>query len=274
MTRGGALGQAVAAVRSADALLIGAGAGMGVDSGLPDFRGDEGFWTAYPPFRGRSFAEVSNPYWFRTDPEQAWGFFGHRLNLYREKAPHAGFAILRRWAERMPLGYFVFTSNVDGHFQRAGFPEDRVFECHGSIHHVQCSQPCDHTIWPGDGLTIDVDPETIRALSPLPTCPRCQAVARPNVLMFYDYDWLPSRQHEQSRRYQRWLGRVAGKRVVAVELGAGLGVPTVRHECQRRAQVLVRINPREPETPPGSISVPLPALDALAMMDESLEWTS
>src|SRR5688572_32510360 len=58
------------AVRSADALLIGAGAGMGVDSGLPDFRGDEGFWKAYPPFRGRSFAEISTPSWFHRDPSQ------------------------------------------------------------------------------------------------------------------------------------------------------------------------------------------------------------
>src|SRR5947209_15220312 len=105
------------AVRSADALLIGAGAGMGVDSGLPDFRGDAGFWKAYPPFRGRRFAEMSNPHWFRADPQLAWGFFGHRLNLYRAAAPHAGFEVLRRWGERTPLGCFVFTSNVDGQFQ-------------------------------------------------------------------------------------------------------------------------------------------------------------
>ena len=78
-------------ILDADALLIGAGAGMGVDSGLPDFRGPEGFWRAYPAFRGRRFEEVSNPVWFQRDPEQAWGFFGHRLNLYRATAPHAGF---------------------------------------------------------------------------------------------------------------------------------------------------------------------------------------
>src|SRR3954447_9235165 len=99
---------AAEAIRTADALLIGAGAGMGVDSGLPDFRGDAGFWKAYPPFRGRQFAEMSNPHWFRADPELAWGFFGHRLHLYRDAVPHAGFAILRRWAERMPHGAFVF----------------------------------------------------------------------------------------------------------------------------------------------------------------------
>src|SRR5437588_10989997 len=90
------LAAAAESLRGADALLIGAGAGMGVDSGLPDFRGPEGFWKAYPPFRGRQFSDLSTPHWFRTDPPLAWGFFGHRLNLYRAAVPHAGFGILLR----------------------------------------------------------------------------------------------------------------------------------------------------------------------------------
>src|SRR5437868_6009551 len=63
---------AASALRNADALLIGAGAGMGVDSGLPDFRGPEGFWKAYPPFRGKQFSDLSTPHWFKTDPSVAW----------------------------------------------------------------------------------------------------------------------------------------------------------------------------------------------------------
>src|SRR5689334_25005330 len=90
----------------ADGLLITAGAGMGVDSGLPDFRGREGFWRAYPPFAelGLDFRSLANPRWFRDDPALAWGFYGHRRNLYRETEPHEGFAILRRWAARRPKG--------------------------------------------------------------------------------------------------------------------------------------------------------------------------
>ena len=175
------------ALREAEALLIGAGAGMGVDSGLPDFRGPEGFWKAYPPFRGMAFADVSNPHWFQADPALAWGFFGHRLHLYRAAVPHPGFEVLRRWGERMPLGSFVFTSNVDGQFQKAGFPEDRVLECHGSVHHLQCTRKCGRGIWPADGVEVDVDAATIRARSAPPTCPACGAVARPNVLMFGDW---------------------------------------------------------------------------------------
>lgn len=55
--------KAAQAIEGADALLFTAGAGMGVDSGLPDFRGDTGFWRAYPPFqqRGLSFTDVAQP---------------------------------------------------------------------------------------------------------------------------------------------------------------------------------------------------------------------
>ncbi len=107
---------AVQAVASADALLIAAGAGMGVDSGLPDFRGDQGFWKAYPPYQklGLRFTALANPQWFATDPALAWGFYGHRLNLYRAALPHEGFRILQSWARRMKYGAFVFTRSRRG----------------------------------------------------------------------------------------------------------------------------------------------------------------
>eukprot|EP00754_Rhynchopus_humris_P022738 Rhum_TRINITY_DN14803_c0_g2::Rhum_TRINITY_DN14803_c0_g2_i2::g.119654::m.119654 len=73
--------QAADAVRRADVIVVTAGAGMGVDSGLPDFRGNEGLWEYYPPLRhlGVGFASMANPSWFDTDPVLAWGFYGHRL---------------------------------------------------------------------------------------------------------------------------------------------------------------------------------------------------
>ena len=108
---------AAEAVRRADALIIGRkGAGMGVDSGLPDFRGSQGFWRAYPPYArlGLDFAAMANPEWFATDPPFAWGFYGHRMNLYRGTLPHEGFGILRRWAAGMARGAFVVTSECLG----------------------------------------------------------------------------------------------------------------------------------------------------------------
>ena len=276
MDADGAIGtkRAAAAAAEADALLITAGAGMGVDSGLPDFRGDRGFWKAYPPFErlGVSFIDMANPGWFSRDPELAWGFYGHRLGLYRETKPHRGFGILQRWAQGLEYGSFVFTSNVDGHFQLAGFDRERVIECHGSISHLQCSQPCSNRIWSADAFEIDVDEDTFRAASELPECPDCGAIARPNVLMFGDWHWIPQRTAEQERRFSEWLARAAGPKLVIVEMGAGSAVPTVRMTSERVASrsgaTLIRINPREPQVPHGHIGIEANALEALEAIDE------
>lgn len=264
-------------VRRADAILIGAGAGMGVDSGLPDFRGNRGFWRAYPLFErlGLSFTDLANPRWFHQDPAQAWGFYGHRYNLYRATEPHAGFALLRHWAAQKPAGGFVFTSNVDGHFQRAGFSEDNVLECHGSIHHLQCVDSCCDAIW-SETLQLDVDLETLKARGDLPACPHCGGLARPNILMFGDFAWQPQRCDRQGARYSEWLSGLAGSgaELAVIEVGAGTAVPTVRYECEGRvrqlAGSLLRINPRDCDAPTGSVVLPMGAEAALVAIDQRL----
>src|SRR5262249_16202835 len=187
--------QAASAVASADALLIAAGAGMGVDSGLPDFRGDQGFWRAYPPYQklGLRFTSLANPQWFVRDPALAWGFYGHRLNLYRTTQPHQGFQLLLSWARRMRCGAFVFTSNVDGQFQRAGFDPERIVEAHGAIDWMQCTEECGAGLFSADPISVTVKEATMRAREPLPACPKCGALARPNILMFGDWGWDDTR---------------------------------------------------------------------------------
>ena len=267
---------AAEAIAEADAMLIATGAGMGVDSGLPDFRGDEGFWNAYPPMRrlGISFVSMANPTWFAREPALAWGFYGHRLNLYRETVPHEGFGFLRSWTQHMAHGSFVFTSNVDGHFQIAGYDRERVIECHGSLHHLQCTKPCSDTIWLADALEVTVDEESFRASSELPECPRCGALTRPNVLMFGDWGWVPARTSAQESRFETWLAEVSGSSLVIVELGAGTAVPTVRMTSERTAShlggTLVRINPREPRVPDGHLGIELGALEALTAINALL----
>lgn len=274
----GLIERAASAIRDATALLVTAGAGMGVDSGLPDFRGDEGFWKAYPPFRklGLSFIDLANPEWFRKDPELAWGFYGHRLVLYRATKPHGGFAILHRWMQRMKDGGFVFTSNVDGAFQRAGFDGERVHECHGALDWAQCTKDCGAMPFSADAFARDVsvDETTMRAKAPLPSCPACGALARPNLLMFGDYDWDSSRYDAQRDRLNAWLAGVRatpGARIVVVECGAGTAIPTVRQLGERISRMtdatLVRINVREPDVPKGQIALASGALAALEAID-------
>lgn len=272
------LSQAAAAIQAADALLITAGAGMGVDSGLPDFRGTQGFWRAYPTIAklGLSFEDMANPTWFTENPHLAWAFYGHRLNLYRKVTPHQGFSRLLELGQAKRLGYFVFTSNVDGQFQRAGFAADRIVECHGFIHHLQCSAPCSNEIWEADGETVNIDEASFRAQEPLPRCRHCPALARPNILMFGDWSWLGQRTEVQQQRFAGWLDDLTkcSVKLAVIELGAGSAIPPVRHtseQVQRRlGGTLIRINPREADVPRGQLGLPFGATEGIQRIGDCL----
>lgn len=270
-----ALDHAADLIAQADALIVAAGAGMGVDSGLPDFRGREGFWRAYPALgrAGLDFTAVASPRTFERDPHLAWGFYGHRLALYRRTVPHAGFGLLKRWGGRMLQGFAVFTSNVDGQFQRAGFEGVPLHECHGSLHWLQCLRSCGQAPWSADGIEPDIDEVECRWRGELPTCPGCGGLARPNLLTFGDWGWVSARHDAQARRLSNWLSRV--ERAVVVELGAGTAVPSVRHFSQLIVAAhggrIVRINVREPEVAAAfGVGLAGGALQALQALDARL----
>jgi NAD-dependent SIR2 family protein deacetylase len=246
-----AIARAAALIAQADGLLVAAGAGMGVDSGLPDFRGNAGFWRAYPALaaEGTAFMDIASPLAFRAAPRRAWGFYGHRLALYRKTVPHAGFDLLRRWGSAMTHGTRIFTSNVDGHFQKAAMPPLHVDECHGSIHQLQCLQGCTDAVWTASGFEPVVDAARCELVGPVPACPHCGGIARPNILMFNDSAWIGARHDRQATRLRRWIERT--RRPVVIEIGAGLNIPTVRRFSERMVRLrnasLIRINPREYE---------------------------
>ncbi len=255
-------------LEEADAIFITAGAGMGVDSGLPDFRGVEGFWNAYPKAKelGLQFEEMANPEWFESDPRLAWAFYGHRLHLYRDTMPHKGFKKLLELSNTKKYGAFIFTSNVDGQFQKAGFLDERVMECHGSIHNLQCIDNCEGMLWSSDDTVVEIE-EGFKAKEPLPSCPFCGAMARPNILMFGDFGWEYARTNGQRERLVTWMDKIEeeGGKLAIVELGAGTAVPTVRNTSAQIAKrfdiPLIRINPRESFG--AEIELPMGAAEAL-----------
>lgn len=254
-------------IRQADGLLVTAGAGIGVDSGLPDFRGPQGFWGVYPALgRARiAFEQIANPAAFTRHPRLAWGFYGHRLNLYRHTIPHDGFRILRRIGQGLAQGAFVFTSNVDGQFQKAGFDPARVCEVHGSIHHLQCREPCCEAIWPADAFHPEVDAASCRLGNEAPVCPFCGSMARPNILMFGDFSWVEARTRQQQAALDAW--RQGIRRLVVIEIGAGLAVPTVRWYGESLGVPLLRINTTQPEVASArAIGVAAGAAEALTVL--------
>jgi len=264
-------------IADADALLITAGAGMGVDSGLPEFRGGQGFWNAYPPYKALKidFLEISSPDWFKTDPGFAWGFYGHRRNLYRATEPHGGYRILREWAGKKKDGYFVVASNVDGAFKKAGFEEDRIVEAHGSIEWNQCLSICGVGITTAGPEAVEIDTDQMRAVGQIPTCHGCGGTTRPNIMMFGDPYWDKRRTEAQLERFYKWLTAMRKKNVVVIECGAGVEIPSIR-ECSEEVieevgGKLVRINPAHPQVPTGQVGLELGALEALEGIQQVLK---
>lgn len=258
-------------IREADGILITAGAGMGVGSGLPDFRGDNGFWNVYPALKtdGIGFQDVANGEAFKRDPVRAWGFYGHSLNLYRRTVPHEGFDILRRWASRKEHGAFVFTSNVDGQFQKTGFEEKRILECHGSIHRLQCTRSDTHETWSADDFHPEVDEEHCRLVSALPRCPKCDGIARPNILMLNDDDWNDYAIRRRRMRFEAWLAGV--ETMVIIEVGAVRTAPTVRGVPEMTGSHVIRINAEEYVThPKKDLSLTELTLETLRLLDDRL----
>ena len=259
-------------IAEADGLLITAGAGMGVDSGLPDFRGSEGFWKAYPALAeaGIEFTSIASPRAFLRTPKRAWGFYGHRLSLYRQTVPHPGFQILKDIAAQMPKGAFVVTSNVDGHFQKAGFSESQVLEVHGSIHRLQCISPCHESVWSASSVVPHTDDAKCEWIGfSLPACPKCRGLARPNILMFDDWGWINTFTTIGKDWFDQWLKHLES--FVILEIGAGTGVPTIRRIGRSLGMPLVRINPQSLDDADAEISLSCGALAGLRGIEKELE---
>ena len=162
---------------------------------------------------------------------------------------------------------------MDGHFQKAGFPSARVYECHGSIHRLQCTANCSDRIWATADLHPQVDEAACQWQGELPHCPRCGVLARPNILMFDDWHWNHTRTQQQRMLLDMWLDSTPAPLVI--EIGAGRAVPTVRNFTRRmqlRGSALVRINLYEANIHnPKDIELALRAKDALEQIASHLQ---
>lgn len=228
-----------------DALIITAGAGMSTDCGLPDFKGSDRWENKLPIAKklNLKYMDLVDPKWFYTDPEIGWGFYGARLQIYHDALPHQGYYDLLQFAKKMPLGYGVITSNVDTLFQRAGFSSGKIEQLHGSIVKAQCTYNCHEEIW--DIHPFDFEFENDFATK-YPHCPKCKKAARPNILLFGDQGWNPSKATKERFRINKWMNGIKGKNVLIVEIGAGMTVPTIRLTSQGLTEKLdadfIRIN--------------------------------
>ncbi len=156
-----------ALVRERQPCVVLTGAGISTESGIPDFRSPSGIWSKYDPMEYATIAAS------RRDPVKVWEFYALRFDLLTSAEPNAGHHALAE-LERRGLVEAVVTQNIDGLHDRAG--SQAVVEVHGSIRSASCLE-C------GERVPLE---SVIAALrdAPAPTCPRCGAVLKPDVVMF------------------------------------------------------------------------------------------
>lgn len=260
-------------LENANAVVINSGAGMGVDSGLADYRGNGGQWGQVENDTEKSIFEVVNPQAFIENPAYSWQLFGQRMKEYTETKPHHGFAILRKWITNYKLDYFCLTSNIDGHFQKSGFAEENIRELHGTLAYFQSSKPkLIKDIWKNE-LSADELLKNV-ANGIFPTCPNSKIEARPNVYMFRDDTYVNTRSKEQENRFQDFLARNSGKNILVFEIGSGPHVQTVRIKTRmlktKYNANIIRINPKDYIIKAPHISIAKGALEALTEIDNFL----
>lgn len=279
-------------IKSADIVLIAAGAGMSFESGLDDIT-EEGFKRKFPSLHKLGFKTMLEAISidFEEEPEFAWGYYATRMKWYREAPVHEGYKLLLDICEKKgDNNYYVFTSNVDGLFEKAGFPDDKIYTKQGSYKYLQCinGPDCSQHTWIAEEALQEtekyIDPThlMITDAKVIPRCPKCGSVAYHNANA--GKNWVHDHYDEQRKKFFSWLRdmRDQNRSLVIIELGCGERLPFIRHPVENIVDhfapyaKLVRVNPIEPEVPEEwlddntAVGLPLGAVDGMKLISNYL----
>ena len=171
-------------VRSSTRLTILTGAGISAESGIPTFRGPEGYWTVgsreYHP------QEMATYRMYADQPYEVWKWYLYRNGVCAAAEPNPGHLAVAALERAFPGRFTLITQNVDNLHLRAGNSLEHTYQIHGNIFYARCQAACGYGVQPlPEGLTgkekgEDLSEEEIASLA----CPRCGSTLRPHVLWF------------------------------------------------------------------------------------------
>lgn len=165
------------------------GAGVSAESGVPTFRGKDGYWRVGS--RNYHAQELATRAAFARFPHAVWGWYLHRLQVCRGAQPNPAHRAIAELAGPLAERFLLITQNVDGLHGRAGSPASRTYEVHGNISQMRCSAGCAGLVPVPEGLLespLVAAPDAARGASdPRLCCPLCSAWMRPHVLWFDEF---------------------------------------------------------------------------------------
>ena len=171
-------------------VLVLTGAGVSAESGIPTFRGKDGYWRNLDP------AKLATPEAFARDPQLVWDWYRERRERIRNARPNAAHEAVARLAQRADE-FLLVTQNVDDLHARAGIPAEKMVQIRGDIFVTRCSR-CDFSYGgrggspePPGACVVQPTNRRLRSIAAtserdlsVPTCPKCQALMRPGVVWF------------------------------------------------------------------------------------------
>jgi NAD-dependent deacetylase len=215
------------------------GAGVSAESGIPTFRGKDGYWTIgareYHP------QELATHAAFQAMPWQVWAWYLYRRGVCRRAQPNAGHHALARLAAALPDRFALVTQNVDGLHRRAGSPDGQTFAIHGDISLMRCAADCVIDRWPIPDAVPDLDKGDAvdPATQVLLVCPRCGGMARPHVLWFDE-------SYDEPRYFVDTVHRLSGQAALVVVAGTSAQTTLPWHVVQlagAAGATIVDVNP-------------------------------
>ena len=215
-------------IRTADAILIGAGAGISTSAGFT-YTGKR-FTDTFADFISKyGFRDMYSGGFYPFETlEEHWAYWSRYIYINRyQDAPKDTYADLLALVQGKD--YFVLTTNVDHCFQKAGFDKHRLFYTQGDYGLWQCSGPCHDKTYGNEAVIrkMVAEQKDMRVPSELvPRCPVCGAPMSMNLradsTFVEDEGW-----HQAATRYQDFVRRHEGMRVLYLELGVGMNTPGI-----------------------------------------------
>lgn len=214
-------------IKDADAIIIGAGAGLSTSAGIN--YGEKDFSKHFPELVKKYHMTdmySSSFYKFKTE-EESWSYWAKHIDYLYNVEAKSVYKDLYNLVKNK--NYFVITTNVDGQFLKSGFEKTKVFEVQGSLSKIQCSRACHNKLYDDLALVNKMLKEEHNCKIPkklIPYCPNCGETMEVNLrkdeYFVEDDNW-----HKLHKNYEDFINKYKDKKILLLELGVGFNTPGI-----------------------------------------------